>query len=148
MKPINITAIFVLSFGLSFSAYTFSDDLPFLSSQVFAADLTSDQLLDYAFKNRRSKFVIEGQGVVIKLLPDDLNGTRHQRFLLKLRSGQILLVAHNLELAKRVANLKVGSIVQFKGQYEWNAKGGVIHWTHHDPSGQHASGWLRLGRER
>jgi hypothetical protein len=33
--------------------------------------------------------------------------------------------------------------VSFYGQYEWNAEGGVIHWTHRDPEGQHVSGWLK-----
>jgi len=37
----------------------------------------------------------------------------------------------------------MGDSVGFYGEYEWNSKGGVIHWTHLDPSGQHIAGWLK-----
>jgi len=37
----------------------------------------------------------------------------------------------------------VGDSVAFKGEYEWNAEGGVIHWTHRDPEGAHVAGWLK-----
>lgn len=84
-----------------------------------------------------------GEGTVTKLLADDDQGSRHQRFILQLPSGQTLLVAHNIDLAPRVAALKPGDSVAFSGVYEWNAKGGVIHWTHRDPSGRYQAGWLK-----
>lgn len=88
---------------------------------------------------------LQGQGVVIKVLPDDQEGSRHQRFILKLPSGQTLLIAHNIDLAPRISSLRVGDTVAFNGEYEPNAKGGVIHWTHHDPAGRHVAGWLKHG---
>ena len=33
--------------------------------------------------------------------------------------------------------------VEFYIQYDSNPKGGVIHWTHHDPDGKHVAGWLK-----
>lgn len=103
----------------------------------------SDQVLADAFRNRTSSLQVEGSGSVIKLLPDDNDGSRHQRFILRLESGQKLLVAHNIDLAPRISQLQVGDEVAFYGEYEWNAKGGVIHWTHHDPQRRHVDGWLR-----
>ena len=100
-------------------------------------------VLSTVFDERRSGVQTEGKGIVIKILPDDTQGSRHQRFILKLHSGQTLLIAHNIDLAPRLSNLKKGDTVAFYGEYEWNSKGGVIHWTHHDPSGHHEPGWLK-----
>lgn len=108
-----------------------------------AADAKSDAVLGRAFKNRISNIQVEGSGTVIKILPDDEKGSRHQRFILRLRSSQTLLITHNIDLAPRVPSIKKGDEVAFYGEYEWNSKGGVIHWTHRDPAGRHVAGWLR-----
>jgi hypothetical protein len=92
---------------------------------------------------RSSGRQIEGQGIVTRLLPDDTVGSRHQRFIVRLPSGQTLLIAHNIDIASRIDSLRVGDTVAFSGEYEWNSQGGVVHWTHHDPGGRHASGWLQ-----
>ncbi|MEH6736722.1 MAG: DUF3465 domain-containing protein [Shewanella sp.] len=109
------------------------------------ADYTagSDSALQNAIDNKQSNLQIGGSGYVVKILSDDLKGSRHQRFILKIASGNTLLVAHNIDLAPRIENLNVGDTVEFYGVYEFNNKGGVIHWTHHDPRGQHQSGWLK-----
>jgi hypothetical protein len=85
----------------------------------------------------------KGQGTVIRILADDNNGSRHQRFILELAGGRTLLVAHNIDLAPRIASIKPGDAVEFFGEFESNPQGGVIHWTHHDPNGNHVDGWLR-----
>ena len=95
------------------------------------------------FDQRQSGTQITGEGVVSKLLADDTDGSRHQRFIIALASGQTLLVAHNIDLAPRIDSLRAGDAVAFNGVYEWNDKGGVIHWTHHDPDGRHEAGWLK-----
>lgn len=99
--------------------------------------------LQQAFTNRQSNLQLQGEGEVIAVLPDDNDGSRHQKFILRLSHGQTLLVAHNIDLAPRIKGLKKGDSVEFYGEYEWNKKGGVIHWTHDDPSGRHEAGWLR-----
>ena len=106
-------------------------------------DEASDERLRYAYENRQSNVQLAGQGVVEKLLSDDVEGSRHQRFILRLASGQTVLVAHNIDLAPRIDALCVGDVVAFYGEYEWNSRGGVIHWTHRDPQGRHPHGWLK-----
>jgi len=103
----------------------------------------SDAAISGAFANRQSNLQVTGQGIVVKLLPDDNDGSQHQRFILRLASGQTLLVAHNIDIAPRINSLREGSSIEFYGQYEWNEKGGVIHWTHRDPRGSHVDGWLQ-----
>ena len=107
-----------------------------------ASTRDAEAALARAFDDRQSNLQIQAQGVVRKLLADDRQGSRHQRFLLELGSGQTLLVAHNIDLAPRIEALREGDTVAFYGEYEWNDKGGVIHWTHRDPQGRHPDGWL------
>ena len=99
--------------------------------------------VDRAFENRESNVQVSGRGEVIKLLAGDTKGSRHQRFILRLASGSTLLISHNIDLAPRIDTLKVGDDVEFFGEYEWNDKGGLVHWTHDDPQGRHADGWVK-----
>ena len=95
----------------------------------------------------QSGAVITIDAEIVKSLRDDNDGSRHQRFLIRTMSGQRLLVAHNIDLAERVKNLVPGDPIRIRGQFEWNEKGGVLHWTHHDPRGNHDDGWIEyLGR--
>ncbi len=94
-------------------------------------------------RTRASGAMVEVEGVVSRTLSDDLHGDRHQRFILDAGSGNTLLVAHNIDLAPRVP-IDLGDEVTVRGQYEWNDKGGVLHWTHHDPDGSRRdTGWIR-----
>lgn len=94
-------------------------------------------------RESRSGDRITGEGVVYKVLADDNDGSRHQRFILRLASGQTLLIAHNIDLAPKIESLEPGDTVAFNGVYESNARGGVVHWTHRDPNGRHPAGWLK-----
>ena len=107
------------------------------------SDSNGTQVIAQAYRAQRSDVQVKGEGTVKKVLRDDLDGSRHQRFLLQLDNRQTLLVAHNIDLAPRIDNLRKGDRVGFFGEYEWNNQGGVLHWTHHDPGGRHVGGWLK-----
>jgi hypothetical protein len=99
--------------------------------------------LKSAYENHQSNVQVKGSGTVIRILKDDDKGSRHQKFILKLSSGQTILIAHNIDLAPRIDSISNGDMIQFYGEYEWNNKGGVVHWTHRDPNGHHVGGWLK-----
>ena len=96
-----------------------------------------------AFENRESNLQVEGSGLVEKILKDDVEGSRHQRIIVSISADQTVLIAHNIDLAPRVENISRGDRLDFYGEYEWNNKGGVIHWTHRDPAKRHIDGWLK-----
>jgi hypothetical protein len=108
----------------------------------------SDALLAKAFSNHLTNLKVTGKGVVVRVLPDDNSGTRHQRFIIMLSTGQTVLIAHNIDIGQRIRSLGEKDTVQFSGEYEWNDQGGVIHNTHRDAKGRHPGGWLELKGKR
>ncbi len=102
---------------------------------------TTEDQVGIAFRKKQSDVPVETSGLVERTLADDSEGDRHQRFIVRLASGQTVLVAHNIDLAKRVP-VRNGSPVTLRGEYVWNESGGVIHWTHRDPQARHADGWI------
>jgi hypothetical protein len=140
-KKLILSVFFALVVLMGYYPYPSGPDFAQAATRSALAS-GSDAEFARAYQHRISNLQIEGQGTVVKVLPDDNVGSRHQRFLVRLNSGQMLLIAHNIDIAPRVASLKKNDLVRFSGQYKWNNKGGVLHWTHHDPRGSHASGWI------
>jgi hypothetical protein len=85
---------------------------------------------------------IEVTGFVKRLLSDDNDGSRHQRFIIDIGNRRTLLIAHNIDLANRIP-LGMGDRVFVRGMYEWNDLGGLVHWTHDDPHGVEGGGYVR-----
>jgi len=106
------------------------------------SDFTPLSVIENAFKNQQSGIQVKQEGKIISVLQDDTVGGRHQRIIIQLANNQTLLVTHNIDIAPRVPNPTIGKRLRFYGEYEWNDEGGVIHWTHKDPQGQHIDGWL------
>jgi len=132
-KPV-ISIIVILI--LSGSAY-FGVDIPNLQ-----IGNSNDVSVAQAFKNKQSKVWVKTSGQVTKILSDDNDGSRHQRFIVRLLNGINVLVAHNIDLAKRVP-ITIEDNITLSGRYEWNVKGGVIHWTHRDTKGKIPGGWIK-----
>jgi len=142
-NPYNIIVYLLISFiFIKVPAEAATDSAAIKHQQAVLVN-TSNWILKQAFLNNTSGLQVQGRGTVGRLLSDDVSGDRHQRFILRLANKQTLLIAHNIDIAPRLVGLKSGDTVTFYGQNEWNSKGGLIHWTHHDPDGNHVTGWLR-----
>lgn len=99
----------------------------------------ADKIVKY-YKNKSFKKMVSVQAIVTKILEDDVYKPRHQRFIVELSNQHTVLITHNIDLAPRVSGINEGDQVIVIGQYEWNERGGVIHWTHHDPQGLRQGG--------
>jgi len=147
----------VVGFSLYQTSINIPDESPSssaTSTAVFQASASTsdgastDAQLAQLFQEQASNVEVSGSGTVSRILADDDDGSRHQRFILELDSGQTLLVAHNIDIAPRLDGLQVGDQVGFYGEYVYSDQGGTIHWTHHDPQGQHVAGWLEWKGQR
>ncbi len=99
--------------------------------------------VEAAYERQQSDVQVKGRGQVIKLLADDLKGAKHQKFIVKISDSLTVLISHNIDLAPRINNLSRGKNISFYGEYVFNNKGGLVHWTHHDPQKRHVDGWLK-----
>ena len=85
------------------------------------------------------------QGNVVAVLGTMLGPSgHHEGFLLHLTGDCDLTVRveTNVDLTGPVP-LKAGEAAIVKGEYEYSALGGVIHWTHIDPGGRHVAGYVQ-----
>jgi len=94
-----------------------------------------------AAAEKRQDVWVVGKGIVERLLRDDTKSPRHQRFIVRTDEHLTLLFAHNIDVAPRVP-FKRGDTIAFRGQYVWNAQGGVVHWTHRNRGDRKSGGWI------
>ena len=102
--------------------------------------------LDQVIQQQRSDVVVEFKAEVVRILRDDNSGSRHQKFIVK-SNLHTILIAHNIDLAPRVP-IAPGDKLVISGEYEWNDRGGVVHWTHHDPQNRRVGGWIELNGKK
>jgi len=136
--------VYVLLFSLALCACDQPKQLPKVNGEpiaVTSAAFKNNAALEDAYATQKSDIQVSGSGVVTQLLPDDNNGSPHQRFLVSINAKQTLLFAHNLDLSSHIP-LQVGDEISFSGEYVYSPKGGIVHWTHRDPKSQHMAGWV------
>ena len=108
--------------------------------------MPDDAAIVREYQSHHSNVEVTADATVVRLLPDRTSSTgTHEQFIIKLSSGDITIeVEHNISIAAR-APVKEGDHVIVHGVYVWNAQGGLIHFTHHDPKGTHESGYIQDG---
>ena len=127
----------------SLSNHSLNGDLDLNLNSKTDADAPNLRSAHTLYLAKISDAQVQDSGKVVKILADDNRGSRHQKFLVKIASGQKLLFAHNIDLAPRIDDIQVGDFISFRGEYVYNPKGGVVHWTHLDPQGRHFGGWIK-----
>ncbi len=105
--------------------------------------ISADQEVIDAQSKGQSKVHVTFQAVVYKLLPDDTTGIPHQKFLLRLSNNSTVLIAHNTNLGTYL-NIQPGDVVDVSGEYVWNKKGGLVHYTHPSTSRFKEGGYIRV----
>ena len=137
----------VLVVVLAWAGWQYFQDQGGFQSSSDPVSGPDNQALLQAFRQQQSDLWLIAEGRVKRVLRDDNEGSRHQRFILNVEPDLTILVAHNIDLAQRVP-LNNGDYIRLRGEYEWNPKGGVIHWTHRDPGGRHTGGWIEHNNKR
>ena len=95
-----------------------------------------------AWNQHESNLIVEFEGSVIRVLPDlEDVGSKFQQFRVELENGHTVQVSHDLNVASAVP-VVAGSKVRIKGEYDWSERGGLVHWTHGDPTGTREGGWI------
>jgi hypothetical protein len=100
-----------------------------------------------AHRHRQTGFMAEVEGIVARILMDDREDRRNQKFTIRLTNGQMLLVIHDQEAAGRVP-LSVGDTVLVRGEYVWTEMGGTLRHTQRDYSTRRLHGWIDHQGER
>ena len=119
--------------------------LTLLLAACGAAARPDNSALVADFRDHRSNVEVTAEGTVARLLTDQTSATgTHERFIVKLSSGDITVeIEHNVSIGARVPAAE-GDHVTVHGEYVWNAQGGLIHFTHHDPVHTHEGGWIEV----
>jgi hypothetical protein len=94
-----------------------------------------------AFDQHLHNIYLTASGTVAEILPDDLIGVKHQRFILLTPEGQTILIVYNISNNVKI-NLKVGDKIQVSGTYMWNKYGGMLHETHSGVNKDHPDGQI------
>ncbi len=107
-----------------------------------------DSEIVHVVTEQKNSHFVEGSGMeVVQILPDDTQGLEHQKWIVRLSSGQKMLAVYNSDMCPRVP-VKVGDIVSMGGQFIWSRKdGAILHWLHHDPKGKRPDGYVYLQGE-
>jgi hypothetical protein len=114
-----------------------------------ASDIAAQNAaIQRAFEQHSDGAELTATGMVDRVLSDQSGPSGpHERFIVRLSSGMTVLIEHNLSIAPRVP-VAVGMPVTVHGEYVWNAEGGLLHFTHHDPDRSHEAGYILYSGRR
>lgn len=117
------------------------------SSSFAWADIGSvqdDSALVEAVNSGRGVDYIEAANLVAtQILPDDTDGSAHQKWKGRLSNGIEIMVVFNIDDYDRVP-IRKGDRFSVGGQFIQEGKRRVIHWLHEDPRHRRPDGYVYL----
>jgi hypothetical protein len=135
LKLITLVSFVVLIFNSAFSA-----QLPTCKDRNGNALTGSVEQLKQVMNSRANRPQILVNGIIEKILIEDVVGNPHQKYILNV-SGYKLQIVSNLEFGR--IPVALGSKIQVCGEY-LRVGAGMVHWTHFDPHGGHPDGFSIL----
>ena len=113
-----------------------------------SADDASNAAVYVAWRDGLSNVEVTAHGSVARILGSrDGRSGPHLGFLLHLSGsegrGLTVRVEDNLDLTGPIV-LHEGDDATIRGEYIYDARGGLIHYTHRDPRGRHAAGYVQV----
>lgn len=133
---------FLLAILILVAGYWVIDSNPDLLQSV-GGSAGSDSALINAYERKQNNVTVTGSGEVVTVLPIDRDGSKKQKFKVQVADKLRVLIIHDYDAAPLISRLKEGDTVEFSGQYRWNSQGGVVEYTHDDPSGLRWPGWIK-----
>ncbi len=122
-----------------------------VNSWVFSASagtVGDDKNLNDAINKHQNVYFLEAASLkVTKLLADDQQGLRHQKFEVVTSQGQKVLCVYNLDQGQRIP-LQVGDQVDVGGEFKWTKYGALLHWLHEDSRDKRPDGYVDLEGRR
>jgi hypothetical protein len=112
-----------------------------------SADASNAAVFD-AWRAARSRVEVTASGSVARVLGQREGPSgMHEGFLLHLRGGAgrglTVRVEDNTDITGPIP-LRAGDDVVVRGEYIYDSRGGIIHYTHRDPRARHPAGYVRV----
>jgi hypothetical protein len=111
-------------------------------------DDSSNGAVYEAWREERSRVEVTAHGAVARILGERGGPSGpHLGLLLHLSGGEgrglTVRVEDNLDLTGPIA-LREGEAITVRGEYIYDPRGGLIHYTHRDPRGRHEAGYVEV----
>jgi hypothetical protein len=91
-----------------------------------------------AMEDRARNAYVKGEGTITQMLSDLEQEGVYQQFRVLVGNGKEVTIVRR----GRIAALRDGDAISFKGRYHWDLDGGKVLWTYYDPKGRNIGGWV------
>lgn len=144
-----LRVLLAIGFSLGFASVSQATYPKDHADFVNESAVRDDADLVRANRDRRQIHYLRASNMeVVKVMPDDTNGSEHQRFYVKLSNGDQVFAVYSLESGRQRVPIRTGVKVGLGGEYKWTRFGGLMHWLHEDVRDRRPDGYVELGGVR